>query len=72
MRKAKLDLKKSLRKDYYKILGVEEDADAKSIKKAYLLLARRYHPDKNTESQQSAENAELQFKEVAVHGIYGT
>ena len=31
--------------DYYKILGVERDADAKKIKAAYRKLARKYHPD---------------------------
>jgi curved DNA-binding protein len=32
-------------KDYYGILGVAEDADAKGIKTAYRKLARKYHPD---------------------------
>lgn len=47
-------------KDYYKILGVEKDADNKTIKTAYRKLARKYHPDMNTE-----EGAEDKFKEVA-------
>ncbi|MDP1932556.1 MAG: curved DNA-binding protein [Gammaproteobacteria bacterium] len=47
-------------KDYYKILGVETDADLKTIKTAYRKLARKYHPDVSTE-----HNAEKQFKEVA-------
>jgi curved DNA-binding protein len=47
-------------KDYYKILGVAEDADTKAIKTAYRKLARKYHPDVSTES-----NAEAQFKEVS-------
>ncbi|SIS60200.1 DnaJ C-terminal domain-containing protein [Neptunomonas antarctica] len=47
-------------KDYYKILGVAHDADAKSIKTAYRKLARKYHPDVNPE-----EGAEEKFKEVA-------
>ncbi len=33
-------------KDYYKILGVEKNADADGIKKAYRELAKKYHPDK--------------------------
>lgn len=33
-------------KDYYKILGVGKDADAKAIRKAYLNLTKKYHPDK--------------------------
>lgn len=32
-------------KDYYRILGVAKDADAKTIKTAYRKLARKYHPD---------------------------
>jgi len=32
--------------DYYKTLGVERNADAATIKKAYRKLAGRYHPDK--------------------------
>jgi curved DNA-binding protein len=47
-------------KDYYKILGVEPDADSKDIKTAYRKLARKYHPDMNPEA-----GAEDKFKEVA-------
>jgi DnaJ-class molecular chaperone len=32
-------------KDYYRILGVNRDADAKAIKSAYRKLARKHHPD---------------------------
>ncbi|HCM06752.1 MAG TPA: DNA-binding protein, partial [Oceanospirillales bacterium] len=31
-------------KDYYKVLGVESNADAAAIKSAYRKLARKYHP----------------------------
>ena len=33
--------------NYYDILGVEEDADSESIKKAYKKLAKKFHPDLN-------------------------
>jgi len=46
VRNAELELKKSKRKDYYKILGVEKDADDAVIKKAYRKMALINHPDK--------------------------
>ena len=47
-------------KDYYKILGVAEDAETGDIKTAYRKLARKYHPDMNPDQE-----AEAKFKEVA-------
>jgi DnaJ-class molecular chaperone len=47
-------------KDYYKILGVSENADAKEIRQAYRKLARQYHPDVNPGDRK----AEEKFKEV--------
>lgn len=38
-------------KNYYKILGVSEDATKAQIKKSYILLAKKYHPDKLTEEE---------------------
>ena len=46
-------------KDYYEILGVDRDADAKTIKRAFLKKARTLHPDVNKEP-----DAEEKFKEV--------
>ncbi|PCK07934.1 MAG: DNA-binding protein [Alteromonadaceae bacterium] len=47
-------------KDYYKILGVKNDDDTKTIKTAYRRLAREYHPDMNSNA-----GAEDKFKEIA-------
>lgn len=46
-------------KDYYQILGVDRDASEKEIKRAYRMLAQKYHPDKNPDPQ-----AEEHFKEI--------
>ncbi|RDW71298.1 hypothetical protein BP6252_07861 [Coleophoma cylindrospora] len=59
-RKAELELKKSKRKDYYKILGVEKDADENQIKKAYRKQAIVHHPDKNPDDEHAAER----FKDI--------
>jgi curved DNA-binding protein len=46
-------------KDYYEVLGVPRDADQDAIRRAYRKLARKYHPDLNSDS-----DAEDRFKEL--------
>src|SRR5437879_10239633 len=47
-------------KDYYKILGVDKNANQKDIQKAYRKLARKFHPDVNP----GDKTAEEKFKEI--------
>jgi len=50
-------LKQSKQKDYYKVLGVSRDADAKTIKKAFRRGAKTAHPDKGgSEAKMAALN----------------
>jgi len=46
--------------DYYAVLGVSKDADAKEIKNAFRKLTMKYHPDRSKES-----HAAERFKEIA-------
>ena len=46
--------------DYYKTLGVERKATQEEVKKAYRKLARRYHPDTNSDA-----GAEARFKQIS-------
>src|ERR1700751_1940968 len=46
-------------KDYYDVLGVPRDADQDAIRRAYRKLARKYHPDLNSDN-----DAEDGFKEL--------
>lgn len=42
--------------DYYKILGIEKNATASDIKKAYRKQARKYHPDLNPNDTDAKKN----------------
>merc|ERR1712001_526304 len=62
---AKLELKKSKRKDYYKILGVDKSANDEEIKKAYRKRALAHHPDRHSgASEDEKKEHEKKFKEV--------
>lgn len=58
-------MKKSKRKNYYKILGIEKGADEAEIKKAYKRKAIEWHPDKHsTKSEEEVKYAEATFKDI--------
>ncbi|KAI0015834.1 DnaJ domain-containing protein [Xylariomycetidae sp. FL0641] len=58
MQKAQVALKRSKNKDYYKILGVDKDADERQIKSAYRKASKQHHPDKAMKQGLTKEEAE--------------
>eukprot|EP00486_Rosalina_sp_Unknown_P002967 CAMPEP_0201567410 /NCGR_PEP_ID=MMETSP0190_2-20130828/7918_1 /ASSEMBLY_ACC=CAM_ASM_000263 /TAXON_ID=37353 /ORGANISM="Rosalina sp." /LENGTH=249 /DNA_ID=CAMNT_0047987399 /DNA_START=154 /DNA_END=899 /DNA_ORIENTATION=+ len=48
-------------KDYYSTLGVDKKATQEQIKKAYRKLAMKWHPDRNPDNKEEAEN---KFKDI--------
>lgn len=47
--------------DYYKLLGIDKNADDNEIKKAYKKMALKWHPDRN----KGSEEASKKFKEIS-------
>lgn len=55
-----LSEKMEIKMNYYKVLGINEKADAEQIKQAYRRLAKKYHPDLNPDNSE----AEAKFKDI--------
>jgi len=46
-------------KDHYKVLMISPNAPQEMIKKAYYVLAQKYHPDKNSKAKQEWANEQM-------------
>ncbi|XP_058477788.1 dnaJ homolog subfamily C member 7-like [Solea solea] len=65
LKTAQLELKKSKRKDYYKVLGVGKNATEDELKKAYRKRALMHHPDRHSSATPEVQKEEeKKFKEV--------
>ena len=47
------------KKDFYGVLGIESNAAQEDIRKAFLQLARKYHPDMNKNKDAKTKFAEI-------------
>lgn len=66
LQEAKIALKRSKRKDYYKILGVTKSASDDEIKKAYKKRALIHHPDRHAHAtKEEQKEEERKFKELS-------
>jgi len=54
------------KEDLFATLGVDKDASDSEIKKAYLKLAKKYHPDKFIEENQEKLEAQRIFSKITV------
>ncbi|KAH7138070.1 hypothetical protein B0J11DRAFT_3620 [Dendryphion nanum] len=64
LNKAHALLKRSKQKDYYKVLGLNREADERDIKKAYRKLTKQYHPDKASAHGITAEEAQKKMSAI--------
>jgi curved DNA-binding protein CbpA len=61
-----------LQEDYYAILGVEDNATPDDIRKAYLKLAKKLHPDRFPNDPDKKAEAQQQFSKVSrAHDVLG-
>jgi curved DNA-binding protein CbpA len=62
----------SFEEDYYAILGIEEAAAPEEIRKAYLKLAKKLHPDRFPNDEKGKAAAQAEFRLVTqAHYVLG-
>lgn len=71
LQEAKLELKKSKRKDYYKILGIPKGATEEAIKKAYKKEALKHHPGEKTGWSNSNNAHYVEYNDTKLQGTLG-
>jgi len=65
LKQAQKRLKESEKKDYYKILDVDRNANEQEISKKYKKLAMQYHPDRHaTKSEDEKKEAAKKMQEI--------
>jgi len=61
-----------IQEDYYAVLGVEQAAPSEDIRKAYLKLAKRLHPDRFPNDPEKKAAAQQEFARVTrAHEVLG-
>lgn len=58
-KKLGIDISNVTSKNYYEILGIKYTNDQKAIRRAYLGMVKKYHPDINTEKSAAARSTEI-------------
>jgi DnaJ family protein C protein 7 len=64
LEESKKEESKAKKRDYYKLLELDRNAGENEIRKAYKKLALKWHPDRNSESEESQKMAEKMFRDI--------
>ena len=59
------------KRDYYEVLGISKTADDAEIKKAYRVLAKKYHPDMNPGDAEAEKKFKKASEAYAVLSLFG-